>query len=458
MAFVRFSMFTAQVAETVIRDPAGSLYYGGALWTLWFPTASASWSRNVVDALNLDKANASWEGNAFVSVGGAAANIAAAGLVLVSLARAHSDAGRESGVPLRIWGYLYTVVLAFFAVTGLGLVFSYGFSDSIRAWGRYSIYLTGIGFLVMALLSSRIARYRIPKLMAVVAVSLSLLVAQSVADLGKNFRAEPIGLTNLEQELQGLVGSMENELADGCPILEIPLVPYPESPPINRKDDYTNLLPYLYSHDLRWSYGGLRGTKEGSWGFDLIDKPAELTEQAVKAGFCGALVDTFAFASQGEIQAWERILGERDLTSSTGRWVFFDLRGGAKESAVVSPVSGFSGLETLPDGSIFWWMVEPEGVLGVTGPRARVVPVRLRLAENPCGAVRVELDGKIHDIAGAKDIVVRTKLDGDGRGSLRIKALGPACTISGDPRALRVRLIDGLDGVRAAPGSTPTDW
>ena len=182
------------------------------------------------------------------------------------------------------------------------------------------------------------------------------------------------------------MSAVEGRTAAGCPILELPLVEYPEVPPVNGMTDYSHLWSYLYSSDLRWSYGAVKGTSQGAWGMSVKDDPAALLAEARAAGFCGMQFDTSALADRAELVDELAVFGLPDVVSSSGRWLYFDLTGLKADEHVVVPISGFSVASAdSADPAVLWWMIAEDATLVVRGAPDRVGGGGSGLVAPPCG-------------------------------------------------------------------------
>jgi phosphoglycerol transferase len=85
--------------------------------------------------------------------------------------------------------------------------------------------------------------------------------------------------------------------------------------------DYDHVRPYLHDHDLRWSYGAMKGRPEDLG--DNVDTPAE----AKAAGYAGIEIDRFGYPDNGaaiEAQVRQASRG-RPIVSPNGRLVFYRL-------------------------------------------------------------------------------------------------------------------------------------
>ncbi len=110
-------------------------------------------------------------------------------------------------------------------------------------------------------------------------------------------------------------------------MFQLPYVPFPENPPVHRMEDYAELIGYVHSTRLRWSYGQLKGLPS-EWESAVVRQPlAPMLAEVSAAGFKGVYVDTFGYAHRGAalIPALSRALGVKPLVSSDGRLYFFDM-------------------------------------------------------------------------------------------------------------------------------------
>ena len=71
-------------------------------------------------------------------------------------------------------------------------------------------------------------------------------------------------------------------------IFQMPYVPFPESPPVNKMVDYEHFKAYLHSKPLRWSYGAIEEGENDLWQRAVTAKPAEeFVGEISRAGFTG---------------------------------------------------------------------------------------------------------------------------------------------------------------------------
>lgn len=444
------STSTASIGESVVRSPSEAYLYGGNTATLFFPAPTTLSGTILSRFLNLGFPNIgnNLEGHALLSSAGVLAILLTCGVAALRWSTLSAVDPRGAIGRASFWPGLFLLTTAFFAVGGLGALFSHWISSDIRAWGRYSVFVVGIAFLVTGIVLTvwRQSRRRTLRIGSVV-LGLGLAVSV-IADLSTGAHRMPVEWGRaLHLELDEYVAAVEEHTADGCPVLELPLTLFPEGDVINRMTLYSHLWPYVYSDDLRWSYGAMKGTPLGDWGMDARDDPEELLVRAREAGFCGLQVDIWAYANLAEAVDAQGAFGNPDIVSRSGRWAFFDLTGPQSDEYSVAPDSGFTLAVEPTSLPVTWWMVDDQASLRVEGTPGSQVQVDLALASTPCGPVTVSVDGTMVSVAGSHQYSAQVELDEEGMGSIPITAASEPCTIEGEAAPVWL----GLAGPQWAP-------
>ena len=171
------------------------------------------------------------------------------------------------------------------------------------------------------------------------------------------------------------------------------------------------MIPYLVSEDLRWSYGGFKGTREGTWGLDMRDDIQALADAGQGEGFCGVVVDRASFASSSDMQRYTSVLGSPDLVSEAGRWLFFEWPDD-EVVPTVTPISGFSEAGPSP-ADLGWWQVEEKAVVDLSGmrpgTRSRYSNSDQRRAGLSTCSSMVGRNRSIEDVSGSRSLSTRTR-------------------------------------------------
>ena len=109
-------------------------------------------------------------------------------------------------------------------------------------------------------------------------------------------------------------------------IFQLPYMSFPEHGPLDRMTDYDQLMPYLHSSSLRWSYGAMRERDPARWIEAVSAEPTDkLAASVAKAGFAGIYVDRFGYADNGvSIEGQLRAaLNTAPISDASGRYLFF---------------------------------------------------------------------------------------------------------------------------------------
>ena len=239
----------------------------------------------------------------------------------------------------------------------------------LRAWGRISVVVAFCAFAAVGIGLDRVrSRLRGSSALFVVA----LVVTIGVLDTNPRFPFVPYDhMANAWASEKAFVHRVEDLLGEDAEIFQLPIVPFPENPPVYRMSDYDHLRAYLHSDTLGWSYGGVKG-RASDWQQRLVGLSAdELAEAVAGVGFDGLWLDRFGYG--GELAEIETLLGLPALEGDNGRLAVYDLRPvraalvedlgsdvvERDAAALIEPVTvglreGFYGLELGADRRFSW--------------------------------------------------------------------------------------------------------
>jgi phosphoglycerol transferase len=111
-------------------------------------------------------------------------------------------------------------------------------------------------------------------------------------------------------------------------VFQLPYVPFPENPNVNKMSDYDLYRGYLHSKSLRWSYGAMKGRDSDAWQRSVASRPlGEFVGEISKAGFKGIYIDRFGYEDNGANIESElsHILKSKPIVSENGRLAFYEL-------------------------------------------------------------------------------------------------------------------------------------
>ena len=276
---------------------------------------------------------------------------------------------------------------------GISELFAYAISPQLRTWTRLAIFiaffaLAAIGLLLDAGAAALKRRgVRLPRV--AVAALLVVICAIGVFDqtTSLNVPAYDANAASYRSDA-AFAQTIERELGDDGMVLQLPYVSFPETTSVGGIGPYDQVLPYLHSHGLRWSFGAMRG-RAADWQAETAGAPPEqLAPSVAAAGFDGIYIDRVGYpdaASDFEAKL-ERVVSAAPLVSSDNRYSFFDLRAYARRlrsetprdqlqalaDATIHPVrtdwgGGFSELQQKGLDSLHWAVV-PNPTLTLDNP------------------------------------------------------------------------------------------
>jgi len=123
------------------------------------------------------------------------------------------------------------------------------------------------------------------------------------------------------------IENIESILPANSAIYQLPYFPFPEGPPLYKISGYRLANGFLYSKDLRWSHGGMKG-REGDRFFKFLSKeslPKQL-EVISRLGFQGIYIDLDGYPDKSILKDVSDALGVSPaLTRDDSSVVFFKL-------------------------------------------------------------------------------------------------------------------------------------
>lgn len=295
-------------------------------------------------------------------------------IVGVALARA---VRREPGG--RVGATAVVAVSAFMVGTvgGLGQILGVLGFTHLRVWSRICVVIAFCAMVGVGIGLEHVRRVRRARLAAWPAWLVFLAVVAGLSILDTN---PPTQFGSFETTAtiwasdRTFVGRVEEFVRPTATVFQLPVVPFPENPPVYGMGDYDHLRGYIHSKRLRWSYGGVKG-RESMWQERLADMtPTEAIESVAIAGFDALWIDRYGYADAGaEMDVAALAVAGAPIVSSEGRFAVYDLRPlraeleadlGTDETqrraaALLLPVDllygeGFSVVETSDAGTYSW--------------------------------------------------------------------------------------------------------
>ena len=240
---------------------------------------------------------------------------------------------RERDVPLEVWQILWIVLM--FTTGGLNAILGSAGITMFRAGCRYSVVI-----LVISLLW---AARRLTDIQArseashpggattwqwyAVASAIVMLVFWDQVPRSPTTE-ETSTIVRLIDSDREFTRKMEAALPEGAMIFQLPIMEYPESP-VPGVPSYDHFRPYLYSTQLRYSFGSMKGRPREAWQQELGKLPLEeAVAEIEKRRFAAIYINRNGFPERAEpIEKALRAMGygKPPIVSATGDLVCIPL-------------------------------------------------------------------------------------------------------------------------------------
>jgi len=282
--------------------------------------------------------------------------------------------------------YLNISALLFATIGGFGSLFALFVTPAIRGYNRISILIATFTLMAFALfLNYLIKKYNIKPLKVVVLCILILGIGMyDQIPRGATLTTDPYWKMVFESDKKFIkkIEALHDKNKQGM-IMQYPYMSYPEQPPIVNMPDYAQMVGYLHSETLRWSYGAVRGRESDAWIQNINKYPFEKQIDILKSsGFSGIYIDRRGYMDKGvfiekEIRA---ILGSEPLVSDDGFKSFFKIKPTDNKiyKFPYTPefIAEFHGWED-PHGSFGW--ASGDAILKVTNNKGQKVLFSLKM-------------------------------------------------------------------------------
>jgi hypothetical protein len=266
-------------------------------------------------------------------------------------------------------------------IGGLGSLVALLITSKIRAYNRISVFIAFFSlFAVVVGLDAVYRRYgRGWRRRAVLVGGLAMVLAVGLLDqTSPRAVADYARITGEYGSDATFIHQLQALMPPGGMVFQLPVVPYPEHPPVHRMHDYDHGRGYLHSHAkrVRWSYGAMKGREGEAWQRWVAAKPApQMIETLAAAGFSGLYLNRAGYADRGARLSDEisTVLNQPPLRTHDDRLRFFDLTAHrqvlraqhtpteweAKQDEALHPLlviwqHGCSDLEGTPENNFRW--------------------------------------------------------------------------------------------------------
>ncbi len=295
---------------------------------------------------------------------------------------------------------LFAVLFA--TIGGFSSLFALFVSATMRSNNRISVFIAFFSFLAVAIGLELIYQRRVNSRAGRIVFHLLLAFVLVVGILDQTSRGYVPSYERLKTEFESdetFIRANQALLGERALVFQLPYVPFPENPAVNKMVDYDHLRGYLHSQKLRWSYGAMKNRPADLWQREIAAQPVnEMVQSLAFSGFSAIYIDRNGYADKGaEIETQLRQALESSPTeSANGRLVMFNLtdynarlylqysdsewqtkREQTLHKWILDWRGGFSNLESLPEKTWRWSSSEGELRIYNTSQRPRRVTLEM---------------------------------------------------------------------------------
>ena len=229
------------------------------------------------------------------------------------------------------WIILYSLIGGINLVIGsLGFVL-------FRGTNRFSIVILTLALLFLVQALSKKFPNRSARIVAILLIPLVLWDQIPIGYSKEQIESAQIKFQSDKQFAQ----TLESSLPKGGMVFQLPVMSYPEMPAINKMADYSHFRPYLFTRDLRYSYGTDKGRGDEDWQMDTSKLPtSEMLSQLEKYGFNSVMINRNGYVDNANELIEEIKNSGKHVISENADLIAFNLN--PIESPILPMVTGFS--------------------------------------------------------------------------------------------------------------------
>lgn len=217
-------------------------------------------------------------------------------------------------------------------IGGLSTLFGLFINPIFRSNNRTSIFIAFIAITTICIFFDRIIQQKnslIKKRVYYIVFSLFMVVGIFL-QLPEKINGEYYNDIKNKIEIQkSFFSEIEKTLPSGSMVYQLPYVPFPEYPAVNKMEPYEHLTAYIYSNNLKWSYGAMKGRYEDDWQNEINILPLEQKLKILSiVGFKGIYIDRRAYNEKDLIDLEESLkyfLDVQPIVSTDNTRIFYSM-------------------------------------------------------------------------------------------------------------------------------------
>lgn len=228
--------------------------------------------------------------------------------------------GKLQLISVHAWQILW--ILLFALTGGINLLLGTFGLILFRGTNRYSIFILAIAllFLVRQLSRECPRKWAIP-------LALGIMVIGLWDQLPPQASLEAIQKTSDSvQSDRRFAQQLESQLPPNAMVFQLPVASFPEIPPIIQMADYEHFRPYLFTRNLRYTYGTNKGRGDADWQMEISNlSPEKMVTKLESYGFGAILINRKGYADRGIKIISEISSTYRKIILDNGEWIAIKL-------------------------------------------------------------------------------------------------------------------------------------
>ena len=215
-----------------------------------------------------------------------------------------------------------------FSTTGGLVMFIAMIFPSIRSHARFSILIAFFALVLLSLFFDKIVESKIFQKKILAKILVIFITILMIFDQSGNHKINEDKIVKNIQKFaidKKFIQNIEQDFAKDAAIFNLPFAEFPVA------RNYQNLLGYIHSENLRWSYPAMSGRESNKWQKKVIKLPfAELIAEIKNAGFQGILINIPNYTADHGADKMQEMLRKFSKGaakfSDNSQWVFYDIQ------------------------------------------------------------------------------------------------------------------------------------
>lgn len=219
-------------------------------------------------------------------------------------------------------------------IGGISAIFGV-FNSIFRSNNRVSIFIAFISILSMCILCEKIQNYLNEKgkrkIKNISYVSIIVIFLFGIYEQSP-YKISPEAYNNISKEIninKNFFNEIETVVPKNSMVYQMPYVAFPEEPGRGKMPTDEHLIPYVYTNNIRWSFGNLKGREKNSWQYIVSKFPLEDKIKILSiVGFEGIYLDTRGYEKDELIKIKEKLklyLKVEPIESEDNKRIFYSM-------------------------------------------------------------------------------------------------------------------------------------